>query len=282
MFRWYGPASAESVHKAVRAGLGYENAAVVYGDGKPVLLGGSEEPVAIDLLDESGSHVDLSQVRDGATLVARLRPSMKERVGLKEKKVVGWPILRTVLRDLRRSVREVPDEHVTGVATPDLDRPPARGDWNDPDFQQTLLGVERIRSHLANERNILAWTRAALTLASQGVTIWKLYADLTVASWLKSMLWCVAFAYFLIVPATIILGLERWRDTKEALMVKGGMDVQRYFGKLGVKLQAANMIVILIAAAITFIVVGNDDSLFRDFKPANIFDRRLAAPKAPL
>ena len=178
------------------------------------------------------------------------------------------------LRDLRASLRGE-DAFEADVPTPAFDRAPKHGDWNDPVFQSTLLAVERIRSHLANERNILAWTRAGLTLASQGLLLWKLYAAARTSdtkAWLAPYLYGVALAYFVVVPATILLGLHRWNATKRALNVPGGMDVQAYFGKIGVRVQAANMLLILVAASAAFLVVGLDDSVFRDFKPANIFD----------
>lgn len=268
-FRWYGPATAACVHRAVRGGLGFETAGVIYGDGRPVVLGGSAEPAAIELRDEHGGGVDLGRVRDGATLIARLRPEMRAK-----KDERSYPLWRVFLRDLRASLRGE-DGFADGPPIPDFDRAPKHGDWNDPEFQRTLLGVERIRSHLANERNILAWTRAALTLASQGLLLWKLYAAARASdakAWLAPYLYAVALAYFVVVPSTVVLGLHRWQATKRALNVPGGMDVQAYFGKLGVRVQAFNTFLVLVAAAAAFLVVGLDDEVFRDFKPASIFD----------
>lgn len=271
-FRWYGPApSEECVHRAVRNGLGYETAGVLYGDGSPVVLGGAGEPCAIDLRDErGGERFDAAAVREGAALVARLRPGRGE----KERRR-GWPLFAALLRDLRRSVRGesgAGDWYETGVVAPDFDASPARGDWNDPRFQRTLLGVERIRSHLANERNILAWTRAAFTMASQGLLVWKLFAAARASDsdhWLAPYLYWTALGYFLVVPTTMILGLHRWQTTKEALNVAGGLDVQRYFGKLGVRVQAANIFLICLMAAACFVVVGLDDGVFSDFRIAD-------------
>ena len=269
MVRWYGPASQACVERTVRAGLGYEMAAVVYGDGKPVVLGGAEEPVAIELVDDLGNRVDLGRVRDGATLVARVRPP---KSGGKEVRDAGgrFPILGAIYREVRRSLR--PDDGRGSITGPEMDdRRPPRGDWNDPRFQQTLLDVERVRSHLANERNILAWTRAALTLASQGIAIWKLYAAASDSSWLKPYLWCTGALIFFTTPMTMALGLQRWKGTKQALNIKEGMDVMSHFGKLGVTIQAANIAVVCFAAAVAFVVVGCDDNVFSDFQ-FRIFD----------
>jgi len=233
------------------------------------VLGDSAEPAAIELRDEHGGSVDLGRVRDGATLVARLRPEARTR-----KDAAAYPLWRVFLRDVRASFRGE-DGPAAGPPEPDFDRAPKHGDWNDPAFQRTLLGVERIRSHLANERNVLAWTRAALTLASQGLLLWKLYAAARASAakaWLAPYLYAVALAYFVVVPSTVVLGLHRWQATKRALSVPGGLDVQAYFGKLGVRVQAFNTFLVLAAAAAAFLVVGLDDEVFRDFKPANIFD----------
>ena len=56
-----------------------------------------------------------------------------------------------------------------------------------------MLEMERVRSHLANERNFLAWTRCSLTLAAQGIATWKLYdAKTSSKAWLNEFLYWTA------------------------------------------------------------------------------------------
>ena len=268
--RWYGVGRAGSVERAVRSSLGFETAAVVYGDGSPVVLGGgSGEPAAIDLLDELGNAVDVAAVKDGASLVARA----KRVVG-----GAGKDRSRSLLRSLAREVLEAwrslsaPDDLTVGGAD-GADDPSPRGDWNDPKFQQTLLDVERARSHLANERNILAWTRAALTLASQGIVIWKLYASASAHSLIRPYLYATGALVFLTTPFTMLLGLHRWSGTKRALSSQSGAEAMDHFGKLGVEVQAANVAAVLFAAAAAYVVVGADDSVGADFRiSSRIFD----------
>ena len=165
-----------------------------------------------------------------------------------------------------------------------VDLPPAsqrvarRAAWlvrraGDVAFDVTLLDVERARSHLANERNILAWTRAALTLASQGIVIWKLYASASAHSLIRPCLYATGALVFLTTPFTMLLGLHRWSGTKRALSSQSGAEAMDHFGKLGVEVQAANVAVVLFAAAAAYVVVGADDSVGADFRiSSRIFD----------
>lgn len=131
-------------------------------------------------------------------------------------------------------------------------------------LEGSLLAIERIRSHLANERNALAWIRAALTLSSEGLVIWELYASVEKdLPWLKPFLWSTALACFLVATGTIVLGLHRWQATKRVLMTFGAAEVQVYFGKLGVSTQAANTVFICGAAALVFFALGAECDIIR-------------------
>lgn len=180
---------------------------------------------SVNILDEQQQVLDSQRIENGGLLVSQARGNFDQKICLA---AGSWSI----------------------------------DDWNDPNFQSTLLSIERIRSHLANERNFLAWTRAALTLGSQGMAIWKLYAEnRPKICWLALGLWFTALAYFIAVPGTILLGLHRWQSTKTVLLARDPVEVHDHFGRLGVKAQGANTGAICALVGLAFFFIGIQDDI---------------------
>lgn len=236
--RWYGPAvSAAALHRLVRDAFELPKLA----------------ELTIDILGtiiETDAHV--ACISDGASLVAReLLPS--------------GPFARALFGDLflgatRRVARKLANEALR-----------VRPDWREPRFQGQLLKFERVLSHLASERTILAWLRAALTLLSQGLSIWILAANTHSSSRLRPWLWGTAGVYFLVAPTTVVLGILRYEDAKRVLLLADD-EAGLHFGRLGVGVQAVLMFIICVTAALTFFILGQSDEVFKDFKPTNLFD----------
>lgn len=144
----------------------------------------------------------------------------------------------------------------------------SKNGWQDPRFQGQLLKYERVLSHLASERTLLAWIRCALTLLAQGVALWAASHRLNS---LQPYLVATALAYFAVVPATVAISLRRWLQTK-CVLASRSVDVERDFGAMHVHLQAGLLLVICILAALTFAVLGSTEAIFPNFRPTNFFE----------
>ncbi|KAJ8605166.1 hypothetical protein CTAYLR_000361 [Chrysophaeum taylorii] len=186
-----------------------------------------DEENEIELVDEeSGKLVSfeaLAEIRDGAMVTAR--------------RVPWW----------RRAAATPLDEH--------------GGDLTDPEFQRAVLKYERVLSHLASERTLLAWLRAALTMLAQGISIWRIKGT-------SHFLGATAFVYLVLVSVTVAASIERWKRAKRILMLKH----VNLFDETAVRLQAALVFFVILTAALTFFAIGADDTVFADFKPSNLFD----------
>ena len=237
--KWYGAPEQVDVERAAAAGFGLAAPLLLLGDDKPEWLGNAR-PAAIDLTDgQSGAFVEVSKLTDGARLVVRRsRPRDDEE---------DW---RSPLKMLGVYVGDEP-------VPPTVDGLREHGGWRDVNFQRTMLGMERIRSHLANERNFLAWTRCSLTLAAQGITFWKYYDESDGRTrWLKSLLRCTTFSYFIIAAGTTAVGLHRWTAAKKVLDEPRFLEVSRHFGRVGVWSQGVAIVAVCLAAALSFVALG--------------------------
>lgn len=167
---------------------------------------------------------------------------------------------------LRRTLRSIVETDVLVDAKGERVAEPNDGDvltaiqpwwWeaddDDPSFEGKVIKYERVLSHLANERTALAWFRAALTLAAQGIMLWQLDSRPLVA--------VTAFLYLFVVPIIVYLSLRRWLKTKRMLETKA--DVAEHFGKMHIHFQAGLLLVICIMAAATFALLQDDTILLQ-------------------
>ena len=141
--------------------------------------------------------------------------------------------------------------------------------WADERFQRQLIKFERVLSFLASERTYLAWLRAALTLMSEALTIWKLYHSAT-SAWLRPWLYWCGFMFMLCVTLTVVVGIVRWRATAR-IFEMADEDAFAHFGSVGVNLQAALLGMVLVVTAFGYLVVGANNELV-DFRPGIMLD----------
>mmetsp|Transcript_8500 Transcript_8500/g.26531 ORF Transcript_8500/g.26531 Transcript_8500/m.26531 type:complete len:251 (-) Transcript_8500:193-945(-) len=232
--RWWGPLSDAALRRTVQSAL--------------VEL---EDVDDVELIDESsGGRVLLSE--------SKLAERLSDGAMFRAEPGIRW------LRVARRLFLG------GGEAILSDDRPRrAKNDWNDVRFQRQVLKYERVLSHLASERTTLAWLRAALTMLAQGLSIWTARAAASGPVWIKPYLWLTALVYFVIVPVTVLLSLARWTQTKRALELRRDAPD---FGHDHITLQAALLLVICVVAALSFAVVGSNDTVFAEFRPTNFFE----------
>ena len=141
---WYGGSSEASIRKSIGAALGVPAESIILtdGEGNAVPLSNATMPPAATV-----SLVD-GDAASGA------RPPLPSESMMKR------------LHDARGSTSDFSDL-IGRTMTSDLP--------DDPAFQGQYVKLERVLSHLANERTWLAWLRAALTLLATAFTIWQLH-----------------------------------------------------------------------------------------------------------
>ena len=74
----------------------------------------------------------------------------------------------------------------------------------------------------------------------------------------------------LTVCATLLVGLQRWRDT-HAIFLMPDADAFAHFGAVGVSLQAGLLGVVLFATAFGYVIVGANNDVY-NLKQGIIFD----------
>ena len=138
------------------------------------------------------------------------------------------------------------------------------------DFQRDYVKLERVLSHLASERTTLAWIRAALTLLLQALALWK--ARTLSSRRLRVYLDATTLLYFLLVPLLLAATVARHIHMKRILKWENAQVKRVLSATSFVALQAALILAVCAAAAFTFVVVGADDTLYADFRPANLLE----------
>lgn len=128
------------------------------------------------------------------------------------------------------------------------------GEWNDYDddvYQRDMVKYERVLSHLASERTILAWFRVSFVMLAQGLTLWDAPSRL---------LRMLGLLYFVIVPLTVGVSLDRWSRTKRSLEKPRRADFGQH-----IYVQSLLISVLCIVTSLTyFVVVGDIDDYVTD------------------
>ena len=127
---------------------------------------------------------------------------------------------------------------------------------DDPAFQGQYVKLERVLSHLANERTWLAWLRAALTLLTTAFMIWQLQGSIENRPLMKQALRWLGNGFILVIPLTAIVGWIRYERTKHILSLSS-VSIHHFFGNLGVNVQAWLLGVVLILTVGIYITLGN-------------------------
>ena len=118
------------------------------------------------------------------------------------------------------------------------------------------VNLERVLSHLANERTWLAWLRAALTLLTTAFMIWQLQGSIEHRPLIKGALHWLGIGFILVIPLTAVVGWIRYERTKHILSLSS-VSIHHFFGNLGVNVQAWLLGVVLTLTVGIYITLGN-------------------------
>jgi len=181
------------------------------------------------------------QVDDTAVANAFSGPEIRAEVALSPLAMPRHGILERILQAFGGRVEESVSARPGKLSAPrDLAQDLAVSDLpHDPAFQGQFVKLERVLSHLANERTWLAWLRAGLTLLSTAFTLWQLYDAVSgkIHPVLRKALYGLALGYLVIIPLTVVVGWFRFERTKHILNLSSSL-VRDYFGNIGVAVQA--------------------------------------------
>mmetsp|Transcript_40587 Transcript_40587/g.52272 ORF Transcript_40587/g.52272 Transcript_40587/m.52272 type:complete len:240 (+) Transcript_40587:63-782(+) len=123
-------------------------------------------------------------------------------------------------------------------------------------FRGTVLKLENVQAHLANERTWLAWARTALSALTVAFSLLTL-ADDTSAGWLAVSLFVTGCFMVLNVMFTFVTGWLRYVRIKDVLLMTKS-DLTDNFNRFGIS-HHARFLILLLAVISGFYMAGSSD-----------------------